>query len=555
MSDFNQTLAQRELQQKFRLTLKLHWFLPLILFGLLFTSFEKDLDFFMPAMVAVLAIYAGNIGAWLLTRRPLSELNLTYLMTVQFTLDIAMTTLLVQNYSLTDSIFTFLYPLIILTAGVFLSGSLALLLATIASLMYAGTLLLGYYFPESGGYFAKLVGEHQEYNSEDALYFGVAIKMFFFHIVALLAGAVRSVIESTRAELERARLDNETLVTTMPAGLVAVGSDDRIVLINDRAGTLLARFGLRVAPGVSFAEVLPPKMGELLQHAIDSEMTCHNRIICRHGEAEYHCDAQAAPLRRDGINYGGVLIFVDVTAQVELEQQLERSQRMSMIGKLLSSIAFGVRNPVKSALRFAEVLHERQEKSKVHFGEMTMLTGALRRADAALTRIQNLAHSPEYRIEPVNMLNLLGRVRQARGEELQHAKAQWVLEGEPVTVLGDAERLQQLVNHLIDNALAAMPAGGTIRINLSYQLQPESAESWVLMRFSDTGEGIPLEMQSRIFDPFFTTKGDSHYGLGLSVCAKTADDLGGSFLLEESRPGATAFLLILPAAPVPKPAA
>ena len=555
MNQLPPALALRELESKFHLSLKLHWFLPLILFGLLFTSFEQDISFFRPAMVAVLGIYAGNIGAWLLTRRPLSYQNLTYLLVVQFTLDIAMTTLLVQNYAITDSIFTFLYPLIILTAGVFLNAPLALLLATVASAMYAGTLLLSYYFPESGGYFASLVDRHQALKSEDALYFGVAVKMFFFHIIALLAGSLRKVLEQTRAELERARLDNETLIATMPAGLVAVDREEKIVRLNERAATLLLRFGLQVKAGDSFADVLPPKLIELLERAIDSEMTCHSRIVCRNGDGEYHVDAQAAPLHRDGIHYGGVLIFVDVTAQVELEQQLERSQRMSLIGKLLSSIAYGVRNPVQSALRNAEVLEERQHKSKIQFGEMMMLTGALRRADAALTRIQELAQAAEYRIEKVNLLNLVGRVRQARGEELSQHRVQWVVEGENVSVRGDAVRLQQLVSYLVDNSLAAMPDGGTIRISLASQTQPDAPEPWVSLRFADTGEGIPLESQNRVLDPFFTTRGDSHYGLGLAVCAKTAADLGGSFMLEESRPGHTVFLLILPGLPGENPAA
>ncbi|HNW93350.1 MAG TPA: ATP-binding protein, partial [bacterium] len=533
MSEFNRELELRELERKFKLSLKMHWFLPLLLCALLFTGFnQQQWDFFVPLLKLVGAIYAGNLLAALILRRPTAALIRSALI-VQFTIDLAATTSLVESYAVADSAFTVLYPVIIVTAGLFLPGQGALIVATIAAALYTGTMVYTYYYPEgtAGGYFGDLIGQHQLLNREDYLIVVATIKILFFYVVAFLTVAMRRIIDSTRRELDRARLDNETLIVTMPAGLIAVGCDEQVARINERAATLLTRFGLTVTEGARFAEVLPAKFAELLQRAVDSEMTCHSRIVHRHGDSEYHCDAQAAPLLRDGVHYGGVLIFVDVTAQVELERQLERSQRMSLIGKMLASIAYGVRNPVQSALRYAEVMNERLQKSKVQFGEMMMLTGALRRADTALTRIQDFTQLSASRSEAVNLLTLLGRVRMARFEELKHKRVQWLVEGENVTAQGDAARLEQLINNLVDNSLAAMPDGGTLTLHLAYEPRSDAPDKWVSLRCGDTGTGIDADLQGRIFDPFFTTKGEGHYGLGLSACAKTADDLGGSLLL------------------------
>lgn len=541
---------ERELLEKFRLSLKLHWILPLILCALLFTGFyAQEWQFFQPLVTLVGAIYAGNLLASVALRHPSSSLIRNVLI-IQFTLDLAATTGLVESYAVVDSAFTVLYPVIIVTAGLFLPGQGALLLATVAAVLYSGTLVYSFYFPEltGGGYFGDLIGRHQVLSRVDFLYLGVTIKIFFFYLVAFLTMAMRNVIDATRAELNRARVDIETLVATMPAGLIAVGVDEAVTRINERGTLLLQRLGIAAAPGQSFAACLPPKFSELLQRAVDTELTCHSRVVHRAGENEFHIDVQAAPLLRDGMTLGGVLIFVDVTGLVEMERQLERSQRMSLIGKMSASIAFGVRNPVQSALRYAEVINERQQKSKVQYGELTMLTGALRRAEQALTRIQELSQSMEYAIEPVNLLSLLGRVRLERFNELRDRRVQWLVEGDAVTARADAARLEQLFGNLTENACAAMPDGGTIRIHLSVQPRPDAQEKWVAVRFTDSGSGIPADIQGRIFDPFYTTKGDKHYGLGLTICAKTADDLGGSLLLEESAPGKTVFLLLLPAA-------
>jgi len=114
-------------------------------------------------------------------------------------------------------------------------------------------------------------------------------------------------------------------------------------------------------------------------------------------------------------------------------------------------------------------------------------------------------------------------------------------------VVGNPAELREVLLALVFNALDALPEGGTLR------LTSWAEESTVCLAVTDTGVGIPEEVQAWIFDPFFTTKGPQASGLGLSVCYGIVRRHGGGIAVE-SRPGqGTTFTIRLPVREVPPP--
>src|SRR5512133_345231 len=101
--------------------------------------------------------------------------------------------------------------------------------------------------------------------------------------------------------------------------------------------------------------------------------------------------------------------------------------------------------------------------------------------------------------------------------------------------------LNQVWTNLIDNAIYAMPDGGTLTVRSSRE------DGWVLVEICDTGTGIPKEMQQKIFEPFFTTKpvGEGT-GLGLDISYRVITQRHGGELRVKSRPGDTRFQVRLP---------
>ena len=104
----------------------------------------------------------------------------------------------------------------------------------------------------------------------------------------------------------------------------------------------------------------------------------------------------------------------------------------------------------------------------------------------------------------------------------------------------DPEQIREALVNLEMNALEAMPQGGTLRIVLAGKENTD-----VVIRISDTGEGIPSGQESKIFDPFFTTK-EQGTGLGLSIVHSVVKNHGGTISVMSNGGEGTTFTLTLP---------
>ena len=101
--------------------------------------------------------------------------------------------------------------------------------------------------------------------------------------------------------------------------------------------------------------------------------------------------------------------------------------------------------------------------------------------------------------------------------------------------------LNQVWTNLIDNAIHAMPDGGTLTVRTARE------DGWVLVEICDTGIGVPADMQQKIFEPFFTTKPVGQgTGLGLDISYRVITQRHGGDLRVKSRPGDTRFQVRLP---------
>ena len=113
-------------------------------------------------------------------------------------------------------------------------------------------------------------------------------------------------------------------------------------------------------------------------------------------------------------------------------------------------------------------------------------------------------------------------------------------------VLADADKLKQGLINLVGNALDAMPQAGEMRIAASLE-NDAAGRRMVVVRFRDSGSGMPKDVQARVFEPFFTTK-EEGTGLGLCIAAQIMARHEGSLVLESSTEHGTTFAVWLPVA-------
>ena len=242
-------------------------------------------------------------------------------------------------------------------------------------------------------------------------------------------------------------------------------------------------------------------------------------------------------------------VVKDVSEREQVRQQLIQADKLSALGEMLSGVAHELNNPLTAVLGFSELLHQTVSEPKAKANLEKIYREALR-----MRRIvQNLLSFARQR-KPERVLVNLNEVVQNTLElkvydlRLKNIQVRSRLEENLPHILADPHQLQQVLLNLIINAeqaMAELQGGGTLTVETQRVSGP--AGPGVQIRVTDTGPGIPPEIQPRIFDPFFTTKSPGKgTGLGLSVSYNIVQEHGGTLSLE-SEPGKGAtFIVTLP---------
>ncbi|GDY01241.1 hypothetical protein LBMAG49_05700 [Planctomycetota bacterium] len=232
----------------------------------------------------------------------------------------------------------------------------------------------------------------------------------------------------------------------------------------------------------------------------------------------------------------------------ERQERLARVRlaRLAELGTLLAGFAHEVRNPLSTiGLNLQLVLEDCKEpetaREKRIQKRLTTVDGEVRRLQSILEEFLSFARAPEPRLKPVDlharlqaMVDFHSLALQERGVALRFYP------GANIGLLqADWDHLQAAFVNLVRNAGDATPPNGEVLV--STQREGED----VLVRVTDTGSGIPTELQSRIFDPYFSTK-KTGTGLGLPTVRRVVEEHGGS-LTFTSEPGkGTQFSVRLP---------
>src|SRR5438270_38310 len=247
-----------------------------------------------------------------------------------------------------------------------------------------------------------------------------------------------------------------------------------------------------------------------------------------------------------------VITWSDITTLAEVQDQLARSRRLATIGQLAAGVAHEINNPLAAITTCAEATLRdlRSEpgtaRAASERGWAEYLEEIVRQALRCkqITRgLLDLSRQRRARREPVELNRLVeqaARIFEERGRE-RGVRVETQLD-ESLGVVGtDEAMVRQILDNLLDNALAAVAGGGRVRVSTGREGER------VCVEVSDDGPGITPDTLARVFDPFFTTKDPGRgAGLGLAISLTYAEAMGGT-LTAESKPGAgTRFRLWLP---------
>jgi PAS domain S-box-containing protein len=346
------------------------------------------------------------------------------------------------------------------------------------------------------------------------------------------------------------------LLEFSPDGIVVIDEKGKVVLTNLHAEQI---FGY--------------KREELIGRAVETLMP--ERFRARHVglRQSYVADPKSRPmgtglglyaLRKDGSEFPadisvspvltpeGLLVMSsirDLTERKAMEDRILQSEKLSVVGQMMAGVSHEINNPMGIILGFAQSLASRVKDDDP-------LSLPIKSIEREALRCQKLLQGLLVFSRVSNPEKMeTGNCQQAIGSALSLVEAQLRIHdvtlvkeitGES-TVLANMTQLQQVVINLCNNAIDAMPKGGTLTV--STRNARRDGKDWLELAVADTGTGIPEEIRSKIFNPFFTTKGAGKgTGLGLSLVGEIIERHRGTIECTSEVGKGTTFKAYLPLA-------
>ena len=361
----------------------------------------------------------------------------------------------------------------------------------------------------------------------------------------------RETLQAKTAEAQRQHAEIETVYRTAPIGLALFDTTDyRYLRLNDRQA---AFFGLKPEQivGRTLTEMAPIEgLKELFDHVAAGNSIVNypleGSLINDPDTHRYWTVSYSPVFAPDGTVQAISAASVEITQQKKAELALIQSEKLAAVGRLASSIAHEINNPLESV---TNLLYLAQISSTLDESRHYLNTAEveLRRASAITNqtlRFHKQASSPQL-IDVTDLYDSVLSVFQGR---IANSNIQVVRrsEGSTHTIRCFEGEIRQVLSNLIGNALDAMPNGGRLILCDREGHNWSTNDRGIILTIADEGIGMTPEVQTRLFDPFFTTKGVTGTGLGLWVSKEIIDRHRGSLRLRSTPNHGTVFTLFLP---------
>jgi PAS domain S-box-containing protein len=240
--------------------------------------------------------------------------------------------------------------------------------------------------------------------------------------------------------------------------------------------------------------------------------------------------------------------FRDITERVRLQEQLIERERLAALGRITGAIAHELGTPLNSVLGYTQLLVNDEVPEDAKRRLKIIESQAQRMADIIkhyLARTRGIP--PTHQPVNLNELVLETLVQLDLRFQQSHVHVATALSESLPLLNGDGASLQRLMINLLNNAIDAMPAGGTVTVTTRPTEPPDSPQRGIVVEVADTGAGIPAELLSKIFNLFVTTKSEGRgTGLGLAICQEVVRAHGGTIHISSQVGEGTCVRVFLP---------
>jgi len=381
-------------------------------------------------------------------------------------------------------------------------------------------------------------------------------------------GEMIQILEASRDITERIRLEREVQKSNTFFENVIKSTVDGIVFLDTKGNVLIFNEGMEKLIGYSADEIINKghcttfynidvakenmKKMRSDQHGPVGKLNPTSMTVMNKDGDEIPVTLSASIITVDGKEIGSVGVFTDMREILKMRKDLEeahlqlvQSEKIASVGTMAAGVAHEINNPLSGVLIYAELLKEELSNHPEHVNDVQEIIEQTLRCKKIVSEMLEFSRQSIGKTSSFSLKNLINKcldllINQAIFQDIHVVKE---IDPNMPEMVGDIGQLQQVFTNLFINAAHAMNARGSLAIKANCNPQ----DSRFVIRVSDTGPGIPVELRDKIFEIFFTTKPvGTGTGLGLSISQNIINLHGGSISFECPPEGGTTFIIELP---------
>ncbi|MCD6188522.1 MAG: PAS domain S-box protein [Desulfuromusa sp.] len=461
--------------------------------------------------------------------------NTDFFSQLQIVWDLLFVSVLILLTGGVESVFSFAYLLVIVSASFLLSRRSTVLAAACAVIMFGGILNLQF--------FNYLQPINLFRSVPDGTFFSALfVHGVAFFLTSILSGTLAERWRQSEKELQLKTIDyaelkkmNQTILSHISSGLMLINSRGKIRSFN-RAATIITGWSLQDVYDKEAAEMFPGL--SLDSTVILTPLKRSEGYFVRDNGENLILGYATTPAKgSQGENLGVLVTFQDLTQLKKTEEDLKRTDRLAAVGRLAAGMAHEIRNPLASISGSVQLLMEAETVQPDDLRLMGIVVKEAERLNGLLTDFLEFAKPKEPVKESVNVASILDQLVDmlATDPRFKGIEITQVYPDEFYLVL-DRSLILQALWDLSINAAEAMQSQG----RLIFSVEENGVPTIII---EDSGPGIADEIKGRIFEPFFSTK-EKGTGLGLASVYSVVESHGGMVTVEKGAAGGARFSLL-----------
>jgi two-component system sensor histidine kinase HydH len=349
----------------------------------------------------------------------------------------------------------------------------------------------------------------------------------------------------TKVEETEAQRTAQSIINSLPTGVLAVDGNRRILHCNARCEEILKTSAGKLL-GKDCLEVIKTADDRWISTDPVDALGTSREIEAEVGGEELELLATPLGLRSPSGDSLGTLVLLDNASEVEIDDA-QRTDRLAALGELSACVAHEIRNPLTGIRTTVQFIGSKFKQDDARRQDIEDIIRELDRIEQIITDMLLFARPPIGKPDTIDANEIVSGALDSLTLQIENASlvTEKKLAVDLPKISFDPDLMYQVFLNILLNAIEAMPDGGKIKVRTSSR-KLRSRKTMVDIRFTDAGCGIDREHKEKIFTPFFTTRAKGT-GLGLPISLQIVRAHGGTITARNNPKAGATFRVSVPA--------